>query len=95
MNGRPLAARIALVGVLLVTASPASAGTDYVPFVTDFGPAAAAPAHTPVAGQEPRSGRGNDWTTVGIDGGVGATLVVLLAGAALIVARHSRKEQWR
>ena len=37
MNGKTLAARIALVGVLLAAAKPALAGTEYVPFATDFG----------------------------------------------------------
>jgi hypothetical protein len=36
MNGKTLAARIALVGVLLAAAKPALAGTDYVQLSTSF-----------------------------------------------------------
>lgn len=59
------------------------ASQQYVPFVSDFPRPAATPSPAPKA-----DANGTDWSGATFEAGVGATLVAVLAGAGLVVARR-------
>jgi hypothetical protein len=62
----------------------------YVPFVTDFPKPAAKPPGMPSPAAPQAGASGIDWRDVGLGGGIGAALVALLAGSALVFARRDR-----
>jgi hypothetical protein len=103
MNPINRVARILLAGMLFAAATGfvpdrADARADeYVPFVTDFPRASEPyvpfvsdfprPAPTPSAAPRPDAS-GIDWAGLTVEGGVGASIAALLAGAALVLARR-------